>query len=163
MKAAFIEDENTENNEILLSLLKGVPVRDLIRQATEARKGAYCPYSGYAVGAALLTRDGKTVTGCNIENASYGVSNCAERTAFFKAVSEGHSRFKAIAVIGSPEGKLIDQFAFPCGVCRQVMREFCSPDEFVIIVAKSETDYKVYLLRELLPEGFGPENLNNQT
>ncbi|MBR4768490.1 MAG: cytidine deaminase [Lachnospiraceae bacterium] len=140
--------------------MRAVPVRDLILKATEARAIAYAPYSHYQVGAALLTaKDGKIFHGCNIENASYGVSNCAERTAFFKAVSEGYREFRAIAIVGSPEGHLIDQFAFPCGVCRQVMMEFCDPDRFLVIVAKSESDYKVYALKELLPEGFGPGNL----
>lgn len=115
--------------------------------------------SNFAVGAALLTKDGKVIQGCNIENAAYGPSICAERVAIFKAVSEGIGNFKAIAIVGSPKGKKIDQFAFPCGVCRQVMMEFCDPDKFIVIVAKSETDYKVYALSELLPEGFGPANL----
>ncbi|MCR4788217.1 MAG: cytidine deaminase [Lachnospiraceae bacterium] len=147
-------------NNRLVQLLKAVPVRDLIARAIEARDYSYCPYSGYAVGAALLAKDGKTITGCNIENAAYGPSNCAERTAFFKAVSEGVRSFKAIAIVGSPKGKKIDQFAFPCGVCRQVMMEFCDPGSFIVIVAKSETDYKVFALEELLPEGFGPANLD---
>ncbi len=159
MKREFIKDDNDEMNERLVTLLKAVPVRDLISSAIKAREYSYCPYSEYAVGAALLTKDGKTFTGCNIENAAYGPSNCAERTAFFKAVSEGVKKFKAIAIVGSPKGKKIDQFAFPCGVCRQVMMEFCDPDSFVVIVAKSETDYKVYALCELIPEGFGPANL----
>lgn len=159
MKREFIKDDDNETNDRLIELLRSVPVRDLINNAIAARQKSYCPYSEFAVGAALLTKDGKTFTGCNIENAAYGPTNCAERTAFFKAVSEGVMKFKAIAIVGSPKGKKIDQFAFPCGVCRQVMMEFCNPDEFVIIVAKSETDYKVYLLKELLPEGFGPANL----
>lgn len=160
MKRELIKDENDANNEVLIELLRSVPVRDLINNAIGAREYSYCPYSEFAVGAALLTKDGKTITGCNIENAAYGPTNCAERTAFFKAVSEGITKFKAIAIVGSPKGKKIDQFAFPCGVCRQVMMEFCDPETFIIIVAKSETDYKVYLLKELLPEGFGPSNLS---
>ncbi len=159
MERKLFTDDNTENNNMLIELLKSVPVRDLISNAVNAREKAYCPYSKYAVGAALLLNDGKIVTGCNIENAAYGPSNCAERTAIFKAVSEGYTHFKAIAIIGGTQGKLINQFAFPCGVCRQVMREFCDPDTFVVIVAKSVTEYKVYSLSELLPEGFGPENL----
>ena len=160
MKREFIKDDNEEMNNRLVQLLKAIPVRDLISNAIEAREKAYCPYSEYAVGAALLAKDGRTYHGCNIENAAYGPSNCAERTAIFKAVSEGQKQFKAIAIVGSPKGKKIDQFAFPCGVCRQVMMEFCDPESFIIIVAKSETDYKVFALKELLPEGFGPVNLS---
>ncbi len=163
MKREFIQDDNEETNNMLVELLKAIPVRDLISRAIDARDMSYCPYSEYAVGAALLTKEGKTYLGCNIENAAYGPSNCAERTAFFKAVSEGERSFKAIAITGSPKGKKIDQFAFPCGVCRQVMREFCNPESFIVIVAKSETDYKVFALKELLPEGFGPENLKTGT
>ena len=131
----------------------------LIRAALEARKSAYVPYSHYAVGAALLTDAGEIVSGCNIENASFGATNCAERTAFFKAVSEGMREFTAIAIVGSPEGEELTQYAYPCGVCRQVMREFCEPERFRIIVAKSEEDYRVMTLAALLPESFGPENL----
>lgn len=160
MKREFIADDN-EMNDMLIELLKSVPVRDLISNAIKAREASYCPYSEFAVGASLLTKNGKTYNGCNIENAAYGPSNCAERTAFFKAISEGERKFKAIAIVGSKKGRKIDQFAFPCGVCRQVMMEFCDPDTFIVIVAKSETDYKVYALKELLPEGFGPENLTD--
>ncbi len=136
-----------------------IPVTELIRSAMEARKKAYTPYSNYMVGAAVLTNELRIYTGCNIENAAYGPSVCAERTAVFKAVSEGWHRFKAIAVVGSPKGEVISQYAFPCGVCRQVLREFTDPDLFYVIVARSERDYKAYLLKELLPESFGPENL----
>lgn len=139
--------------------INDIPAAELIRFAIEARKKAYAPYSGYMVGAAVLTNELRIYTGCNIENAAYTPSICAERTAISKAVSEGWRRFKAIAVVGSPKGE-ITQYAFPCGVCRQVMREFADADTFVVIVAKSETDYKVFTLKELLPEGFGPENLN---
>ena len=132
---------------------------ELISSAMEARKKAYAPYSGYMVGAAVLTNELRIYTGCNIENAAYTPTVCAERTAVFKAVSEGWRRFKAIAVVGSPKGG-ITQYAFSCGVCRQVMREFADADNFVVIVAKSEQDYQALTLRELLPEGFGPENLN---
>lgn len=111
-------------------------IRELIKAAIEARRKSYSPYSHYQVGAALLTADGQIVTGCNIENAAYGPSNCAERTAFFKAVSEGMREFTAIAIVGSPEGEELTQYAYPCGVCRQVMREFCEPERFRIIVAK---------------------------
>ena len=134
-------------------------IRELIKAAIEARRKSYSPYSHYQVGAALLTADGQIVTGCNIENAAYGPSNCAERTAFFKAVSEGMREFTAIAIVGSPEGEELTQYAYPCGVCRQVMREFCEPERFRIIVAKSEEDYRVMTLAALLPESFGLENL----
>lgn len=132
--------------------------RELIKAALEARKASYSPYSGYQVGAALLTQEGKLYTGCNIENAAYTPTICAERTAIFKAVSEGERHFKAIAIVGSPAGEVV-QFAWPCGVCRQVMMEFCDPAGFVVISAKSETDYRTRTLGELLPEGFGPQNL----
>lgn len=134
---------------------------DLIAAAIEARRNSYSPYSHYQVGAALLVADGRIVTGCNIENAAYGPSNCAERTAFFKAVSDGLREFLAIAIVGSPEGEALTQYAYPCGVCRQVMMEFCEPESFQIIVAKSEADYRVMTLAELLPEGFGPANLRD--
>ena len=132
----------------------------LIAAAFEARKLSYSPYSHYQVGAALLTADGQIVTGCNIENAAYTPTNCAERTAFFKAVSEGHRGFQAIAVAGSPAGDTLTQYACPCGVCRQVMAEFCDPDDFRIIVAGPEGAYRLMTLRELLPESFGPDNLS---
>ena len=138
-------------------------IRELIKAAIEARRKSYSPYSHYQVGAALLTADGQIVTGCNIENAAYGPSNCAERTAFFKAVSEGMREFAAIAIVGSPAGEAVTQYAYPCGVCRQVMREFCEPSQFRIIVAKSEEDYRMMTLAELLPEGFGPENVRYTT
>lgn len=136
-------------------------IQDLVAAAIEARRRSYSPYSHYQVGAALLAKDGQIITGCNIENAAYGPSNCAERTAFFKAVSEGVREFAAIAIAGSPEGEKLTQFAYPCGVCRQVMAEFCRPEDFRIIVAKSEEDYRIMTLAELLPEGFGPENLRD--
>lgn len=126
----------------------------LIREALEARRYSYCKYSNFAVGAALLCKNGRIYRGCNVENAAYGPTNCAERTAFFKAVSEGNREFEAIAVVGAPFGDEIDDFAYPCGVCRQVMREFCKSDEFKVIVAKSEVDYKAFLLQELLPYSF---------
>lgn len=135
-------------------------IHALIACAIKARKNSYSPYSHYQVGAALLAGDGQIVTGCNIENAAYTPTNCAERTAFFKAVSEGINDFRAIAIVGSPEGDMITQYANPCGVCRQVMMEFCSPSDFQIIVAKSEQEYRMLTLQELLPEGFGPDNLN---
>lgn len=120
---------------------------------------SYAPYSHFHVGVALLTKDGNIYTGCNIENAAYGPSNCAERTAFFKAVSEGILKFDAIMVVGGPNGKIKD-FCPPCGVCRQVMMEFCNPDEFKIFLAKSKDDIVEYTLKELLPLGFGNADLN---
>lgn len=133
-------------------------IQELVRAALEARRKSYSPYSGYRVGAALLTVDGRIFTGCNIENAAYTPTNCAERTAFFKAVSEGERRFAAIAVAGGPEGEMM-QYAWPCGVCRQVMMEFCDPESFLVITAKSEQEYEERTLRQLLPDGFGPANL----
>lgn len=130
----------------------------LIEQALEVRKKAYVPYSHFQVGAALLSEDGRVFTGCNIENAAYTPTVCAERTAFFKAVSEGVKTFRKIAVVGSAEGEITD-YATPCGVCRQVMREFCDPAEFEVILALSPEKYQVFKLEELLPNGFGPENL----
>ena len=134
-------------------------IQELIIAALGAREKSYSPYSHYQVGAALLAKNGLTFTGCNIENAAFTPTNCAERTAFFKAVSEGVTDFSAIAVVGSPEGNVLTQYAYPCGVCRQVMMEFCNPSDFQIIVAKSENDYRIMALQELLPEGFGPDNL----
>ena len=132
--------------------------RELIAKATQMLKLSYTPYSHFKVGAALLTKGGKIYGGCNVENAAYGPSICAERTAFVKAVSEGELEFAAIAIVGGPEGKIMD-FCPPCGVCRQVIREFCDPKSFYIILARSEADYWVYTLEELLPMSFGPENL----
>ena len=131
---------------------------DLIRLAYEAQKHSYSPYSGFQTGAALETAGGKVYQGCNIENAGYTPSNCAERTAFFKAVSEGERSFTRIAVVGNYPGKPGDYCA-PCGVCRQVMREFCDPETFEIIIARGPEDYKSFLLKELLPESFGPDDL----
>ncbi len=133
--------------------------RMLIKQALEMRKMAYVPYSHFQVGAALLCADGKIYTGCNIENAAYTPSNCAERTAFFKAVSEGEREFAAIAITGGAETAEELEYCAPCGVCRQVMMEFCDYDNFKVILAKSEQEYQVYSLREILPMGFGPKNL----
>ena len=127
--------------------------RQLTEEALKARKQAYAPYSHYQVGAALLAESGKIYTGCNIENASFGATNCAERTAFFKAVSEGERRFAAIAIAGGMEGEEPHDYALPCGICRQVMKEFAG-DDFQIFVAKSTEDYKSYLLSEMLPFGF---------
>lgn len=134
--------------------------RKLIRVALEAREKAYTPYSGYKVGAALLAKDGTVYTGCNIENAGYTPTNCAERTAFFKAVSEGERDFTAIAIAGGYEGEPVD-YAYPCGVCRQVMMEFCDPKTFRVITAVSEEDYLEKTLEEMLPYGFGPKNISS--
>ena len=129
-----------------------VGMQELIRLAIEAREQAYTPYSGFKVGAALLCRDGKIFCGCNIENAAYSPTNCAERTAFFKAVSEGEREFVRIAIVGGKEGEMVAPS--PCGVCLQVMSEFCKPESFEVVMAKSETDYTVKKLSELLPFGF---------
>ena len=131
----------------------------LIEQAIEARSHAYTPYSHFQVGAALLTKQGKVYKGCNIENAAYTPSNCAERTAIFKAVSDGEREFAAIAIVGSMEGESNTLPTGPCGVCRQVMAEFCSLD-MPVIIAKSPADYITMTLGELLPLSFGPANLH---
>ena len=130
----------------------------LIQEAITAMQYSYTPYSHFRVGAALLTKSGKLYRGCNIENAAYTPTNCAERTAFFKAVSEGELEFEAICVVGGKDGKL-EEYAPPCGVCRQVMMEFCDPETFKIILATDEVHYTEYTLKELLPLGFGPGNL----
>lgn len=133
---------------------------DLIRAALRARDMSYCPYSGFSVGAALMTADGKVYTGCNIENAAYTPSNCAERTAFFKAVSEGERNFAAIAIAGGKKDAQTLEFCAPCGVCRQVMMEFCDRENFEIILGRTPEDYRTFTLGELMPQGFGPENLS---
>lgn len=133
-------------------------VKNMIREAMEAKQKGYYPYSKFGVGAAILTTNGKIYSGCNIENASYGATNCAERTALFKAVSEGERKFSAIVIIGGKGGVVTDYLA-PCGICRQVLREFVNPVSFLVILAKSEEDYIVYSLEALLPLSFGPDNL----
>lgn len=135
--------------------------KDLIQTAIDCLPTAYVPYSHFHVAAALETVEGEVYTGINIENAAYTPSNCAERTAFFKAVSDGKRDFMRIVVVGGPNGEIVD-YCPPCGVCRQVMMEFCDPSSFNIIVAKSPEDYKVYSLVEILPEGFGPQNLEDR-
>ena len=132
--------------------------RELILAAIAARENAYTPYSRFRVGAALLGKSGKVYTGCNVENAAYTPTNCAERTAFFKAVSEGERQFSAIAIVAAPEGAALRKTA-PCGVCRQVMMEFCEPETFRILMAVSPEEYTENTLAALLPEGFGPNNL----
>lgn len=139
-------------------MLDNDTIKKMIDTAVGQLKYSYTPYSNFKVGAALLTKSGKIYTGCNIENAAYGPSNCAERTAFFKAVSEGEREFTAICIVGGKEGILTDYTA-PCGVCRQVMMEFCSPKDFQIILAKDKENYQIFTLEELVPMGFGPGNL----
>lgn len=131
----------------------------LCQQATAARERAYCPYSHFAVGAALLCKNGRIYTGCNIESAAYSPSICAERTAFAKAVSEGEREFTAIAIVGGKQGEICRELCPPCGVCRQVMMEFCDPETFLILLATENNEYKKYTLSKLLPFGFGPANL----
>ena len=139
--------------------MEQVMVEKLIDTAIEQLKFSYTPYSNFKVGAALLAKNGEIFTGCNIENASYTPTNCAERTAFFKAVSEGVREFRAICIVGGKDGKLTEYTA-PCGVCRQVMMEFCDYETFLIILGTSPKDYKIMTLKEILPLGFGPKNLN---
>lgn len=129
----------------------------LIKEAFSAREMSYSPYSKFKVGAALLSVDGEIFSGCNIENAAFTPTNCAERTALFKAVSQGVKNFSAIAVVGGFENS--SEYCYPCGVCRQVLQEFCSSKDFTIIIAKNENEYKEYKLKDLLPHGFGPDDL----
>lgn len=131
----------------------------LLEEAKKARLKAYTPYSNFKVGAALLTKSGKVYLGCNIENATYTPTICAERTAFFKAVSEGEREFEKIAIVGAKDGKDANEMCAPCGVCRQVMMEFCNPKEFQIILADGENTCRVMTLEELLPCGFSSANL----
>ena len=133
-------------------------IEALIEKAISMMDYSYVPYSHFHVGAALLAKNGTVYGGCNIENAGYTPSNCAERTAFFKAVSEGVREFDAICVVGGAN-KELKEITAPCGVCRQVMMEFCNPEEFQIILAVSKEQYEIYTLKELLPLGFGPDNL----
>ena len=134
----------------------------LVKKAFEAQKRSYAPYSNFNVGAALLGTNGKIYEGCNIENAAFTPTNCGERTAFFKAVSEGQKEFSAIAIVGSRNGAKEDEVEYcaPCGVCRQVMMEFCDPKTFKVYLAKSEDDYIEYTLEENLPLGFSGKNLD---
>ena len=133
--------------------------QELVAKALEARVYSYAPYSDFRVGAALLCRNGDIVTGCNIENAAYGPTNCAERTAVFKAVSEGIQEFDAIAIAGGPGLKPPREVAAPCGVCRQVLREFCEPETFLVLLGKGDGSWQEYTLEELLPLGFSGKNL----
>lgn len=133
-------------------------IERLIKEAINAKTFSYSPYSHFQVGAALLGGSGKIYTGCNIENAGYTPCNCAERTAFFKAVSEGEKTFTGIAIVaGHENGELV--LTAPCGVCRQVMMEFCDYETFMIYLATDETTYQEFTLKELLPLGFGPKDL----
>jgi len=127
----------------------------LIKAAIEAKEHAYASYSNFRVGAALLTKGGKVYQGCNIENAAYSPTNCAERTAFFKAVYEGEREFEAIAINGDG-----DDYLFPCGVCRQVMAEFCDPDTFLIYVSKKNGAYQKYTLAKLFPGAFTKDDID---
>lgn len=126
--------------------------KELVKKAIEAKNNAYVPYSKFRVGAALLTKEGKVYTGCNVECASYGGTNCAERTAIFKAVSEGDRQIEAIAVASD-----LDDYTYPCGICRQVIIEFGK--KIKMIIAKSEDDFKIYTIDELLPHSFTTDDL----
>ena len=132
-------------------------IKILEEKAKQMQKMSYAPYSGFNVGAALLSKDGRIFTGCNVENAAYSPGCCAERTAVFKAVSEGAKEFEAIAIAGGKDGKATD-YCPPCGVCRQVLREFVS-DDFKIILVKDDEESKIITFGELFPESFGPDNL----
>lgn len=135
--------------------------KTLITAAMEARKMAWAPYSNFMVGAAVLCENGNLYTGCNIENAAYGPTICAERTAMFKAVSAGERTFVALAVVGGPRERANNfGYAYPCGVCRQVLAEFCRPN-FEILVARSETEFKSFTLEQLLPKSFSSRDLKN--
>lgn len=131
---------------------------ELCRLADEARKNSYCNYSGFSVGAALLTANGRVYKGCNIENASYPAGICAERTAFCKAVSEGEREFAAIAIAGGPVGEAPGD-AYPCGICRQFMNEFVDGDSFEVLVVHEDMSFSTHTLAELLPHSFGPKSL----
>lgn len=133
-------------------------IEEMIELAIKQIGFSYAPYSHFKVGAALLAKNGTVYTGCNIENAAFTPTNCAERTAFFKAVSEGVKEFDAICIAAGKEG-IPTEYGLPCGVCRQVMMEFCDPDTFQIITAIDKEKYKIYTLKEILPMGFGPDNL----
>ena len=132
----------------------------LLNEAKKAREHAYAPYSNFLVGAALLTSSGKIYHWCNIENAAYGPSNCAERTAFFRAIYEGERDFVKIAIVGSPRNVEPNLLTAPCGVCRQVMMEFCNPEKFTIVMPCRNSGIVEVLLKDLLPFGFGPDNLD---
>lgn len=130
--------------------------KELIELAYKAREKAYAPYSGFLVGAALCAESGKVYLGCNVENASYGACNCAERTAIFKAVSEGELKFSKIAVVGGRKNETRFQECFPCGICRQVMSEFCDPETFTVLL-DHEGKIRSYKLEELMPLAFSSD------
>lgn len=132
--------------------------KELVKEALAAREFAYTPYSKFNVGAALFCKNGRVFRGCNIESASYTPTNCAERTAFFNAISEGEREFSAIAIVGGPAGAPPADFCYPCGVCRQVMAEFCGRD-FKVYIAKSESEIREYSLDEIIPFAFTQEDL----
>lgn len=139
--------------------MKNIDCRETDREtlgklALEARKNAYAPYSHFTVGAALLTKSGKVYTGCNIENAAFSPTNCGERTAFFKAISEGEREFTAIAIAGARAGEEPESPCPPCGVCRQVMAEFCDPEVFEVLLVTKNGVEEVCLLQGLMPQGF---------
>lgn len=134
--------------------------KELIAEAKKARERAYCPYSYHSVGAALLTKTGKLYHGCNVENSAYGPTNCAERTAFFTAVCDGEREFSKIAIVGGMDDTDGSKPCAPCGVCRQVMAEFCDPKEFRIILANGDEEPLEFTLEEMLPMGFFPSNLS---
>jgi cytidine deaminase len=136
-------------------------IKELVKTALEMRKMAYVPFSGHAVGAALLAKDGRVFTGCNVENSAYSPTICAERTAFVKAVSEGAREFDAIAIAGG-FGEVPETYCAPCGVCRQVMVEFCDKD-FQVILARTPEDYRIYTLEEIIPLGFKIEDVSSGT
>ncbi len=153
LKPLLLEDiQNELSQEELHTLIQG---------AITGRERAYVPYSHFAVGAGLLTQSGELFVGCNIESCSYTPTNCAERTAFFSAIASGHRKFKAIAIVGAPEGESLGLYELcaPCGVCRQVMREFGDPERFIVCLARGLEDYQLYYLKDILPLGFGPESL----
>ena len=125
----------------------------LILEAKKAREKSYSPYSHFQVGAALLGKSGKVYHGCNIENAAYPATNCAERTALYSAVAQGEQSFCAIAIVGGLKNSMPKEYCYPCGICRQVLSEFCDADTFRVIVAKSEEDYEEFYLKDLLPHG----------
>lgn len=131
--------------------------KELVKEALNARKMAYTPYSKFNVGAAVLTEDGKVFSGCNIENASYGATNCAERTAIFKAVSEGSKTITAIAIVGD-----VTTFTYPCGICRQVFVEFAKDETMKVILAKNEDEYIIEELKDILPGAFSKRDLNKE-
>lgn len=139
-----------------------IDVKELIDKAFDAQQKSYAPYSGFNVGAALLCDNGNVYTGCNIENAAFTPTNCAERTAFFKAISEGDNKFTSIAIVGNKSGVKQGEgdFCAPCAVCRQVMAEFCNLDTFKVYIAKSRDEYLEYTLGELLPLAFTGKNLD---